>query len=425
MAGFQIPAQFQATVWGPAANQIQADAQGLLSQAESYIQTNAKDTLGKLASTAGITPSQLSRAAASIDQYGMQAVASVGKLVSGGQMHFMDVAPIVAMGLAATGVGAAAGAAVAVVAGALDAIADLVNAPPQLDPNHQWYLPDGTVRTVPTGRPGGPDAKDWTTWEDWIGGLPKGSSGMLPAKEPGYPMYDETIGWEITRLQALLDIQDGKSINVPGLSYSNGQLAGIDSVLISTAEIKNIPRGLIQFYIAYYKAWQKAFEFAINGYTFPQPWAIFASTMNSWNAAHAGPSVSLVATTHGRSQSIGLPNDPGGSSYIGQLLNGDLDGVHHVDDISQLNIGPVAGHTVVLKNPRALPDTRALTAAAFEHLMLSGNIAKATSIQDHYTPKHKWVGAVGGAVAGTLVLGFPFGTIIGTALGAAVDHFRK
>jgi hypothetical protein len=337
-----VPSQF-----GPAANQIQADAQNQLLQAENYVQGHAKDTLGQLAATAGVTPEDLSSAVAAYNQYGAKAVASLVSLANGSQAPSASAfAPLIGFGLTLAGavplVGIAVTAALAIFDTLSQALNNALDGPPcGSNPAHQWTLPGGMCISRDTGRPGGPESPDWVGW-------PAFEATQLASaaeKANGQAWPPQNIGGPTPVGKWLMGLA-GISIDTAFPQYA--ETIGCEMDALGPAPLLGQGHSVADFFRAYYRAWQHTAEWSINGYAIQQlsPWALFAKTQLAWNAAHTGPSVALIATPYpshyasGACISYGAPNDPGSVSYIGALLNGDIDGQNHLDKTPQLNIGP-------------------------------------------------------------------------------------
>jgi hypothetical protein len=301
---------------------IQATAQQQLLTNEQTAQSQMQQALGQLAAPNlyVLQPGDLEAAKASYDKYaakGVQGFVNIATAAASGQPgSFTMMTPLIGAMLTAAAVAPVVGAVVAGGLAILDQVAEALNTAMNgscNDPKTQWQLPGGMCITRGGGRPVGPTLPlypppgggvnpDWRTWDQFIGDCCSGDWKPVPWGNPNahynidgaFPMYAETIGWEMDQLLA------------------------------------SPPGAVRDFWLTYYRAWQHAAEQAINGFVMPTPWAIFSETLVHWNATHPGPSVTLIGTSFpgdvgiGMPFSHGAPNDPNGASYIGALLNGDI-----------------------------------------------------------------------------------------------------
>jgi hypothetical protein len=350
-----VPSQF-----GPAANDVQAAAQAQILQAEQYAQSHAQDALGQLAATAGITPNDLARATSAYNQYGAKAVSSLVSLASGQQAPtFSAFAPLIGFGLAIAGAVPVVGIMVTAALGVIDAVSQALNNAldgPACgnDPRRQWTLPGGMCLSRASGRPSGPDAPDWVGW-------PAFEATMLatPEQQANYQAWPPANIGGPTPVGKWSMSFTGITIDTAFPNYA--ETIGCELDALGPAPLFGQDTSVAGFFRTYYRALQHTYEFAINGYSIVDPWKVFASTQLTWNASHAGPSVDLVGTPYpshiaaGACISSGAPNDPNGVSFIGALLNGDIDGVHHADNLPPLNVGPSTAtanfSTIIARQP--------------------------------------------------------------------------
>lgn len=217
-------------------------------------------------------------------------------LAQGGSVSFADVAPLIGLGLAATGVGApVAGLVTGLLAGAQALAGLLSGGSPQAD----WYV--GTVG-FSGPKPYGPGDPKWVTFEEWL-----------------------------------------KQVGGGGSLLATGAFPWLPTILRDEANLGTDPAS--QFQRAYFAAWKRNAEMRLNGYTASPPFTLLATMAAAWNKQHA-PGAGFDFTTNGagtwsqisavvgpRDQQTGeyispgiVPTVPAKGWYIGALLAGAVDG---------------------------------------------------------------------------------------------------
>lgn len=236
----------------------------------------ASDALQSALSSAGFSSDQVQQgitAYTGIDQNTQDAILGIA---THGLQTAAQLAPIIAAGLLATGVGAPVAA---VVAGLLPVVDDLLGLFAAKPPHCNFMV---GPECVTSAQPYGPLDPRWIPFAVWLnaayavdqlsGG--EGSALGLNTVERTFPLFWQVMHPELATL---------------GTST------------------------LDQFKRAYYVAWKANEEFYINGYKAADPYALLTSVVKAWNATHLAAPTQTFA--------------PGGSdgSYITRLLNGDVD----------------------------------------------------------------------------------------------------
>jgi hypothetical protein len=252
---------------------------------------------------AQLPPDQVKAAIAAHTGLSVNAQNAILDIIAGKKMSFSAIAPLVAAGLAATGVGAPIVAAVAATLPVLDAIAGIF-APGE--EHCSWKV--GAL-CIQAKQPYGPADPNWVTWEKFSAGMDletpasqNAANGMVDA---AYPLYRMTIGCELARM---------------------GQAK---KVALGVAKPEDFLR-------AYYTAWHANAEYQLNGYTASDPYKLLLAVKEAWNRVHA-PSATHTFT---RTPLQNLHNQfcqPPEVTYVGALINGDVTG-HSWPDLT-INLG--------------------------------------------------------------------------------------
>jgi hypothetical protein len=311
------------TTFPTATNDVQKLAQDQIAAAEQYMQANAASLFGQLATQSGVSAADWQKASLLIGTYGSTFMHAANDVLTG-NVSIQDVQAVLGAAMQIAGATPVVGLAVSAGLSIVSSLAGMLTPGACANCGGRCIAGSSCISgTTLSGKPlnvqpSGPSDPYWLTWEDAL-------TLNLPL---GYilPFYQSTIGCEMPNLD------------------------------------KNDP--VQAFFYTYYVALQRAAEYTLNGLSAPTPWDVFTQTQTSWNAAHSGPAVQLVETPApmvpvpfihstlqcvGGGVSIGKANDPNGISYIGALLAGSVDGVHHGPSANGtpqspggINIGPSA-----------------------------------------------------------------------------------
>lgn len=246
-----------------------------------------QDEINVALSAAQLPPAQIQSAITAYTGLNAGAQNSILAIVSGQKPSFTMMAPLLAAGLAATGVGVPVVAAIAAALPVLDAIAGIFSPP---SPSCDWKVGEvcfsGKPRAPgPLLSPGGAPDPLWTKWADFYA-----ETGGSFDPKPGFMADQAFPGARL--MQSELDAIAAKALTEP----------------LSTFD---------QFRKAYYLAWQANAEYAINGYGHADLLKLLNAVALAFNAVHSGtsPVESGSTITFGRD----------GNTYIGELLSGDFE----------------------------------------------------------------------------------------------------
>jgi hypothetical protein len=334
---------------------------------------------------AQISQSDINKAIQAYTGLDANAQGAILNIVQGGKVNLATLAPLIAAGLSATGVGAPIVAAVAAALPIIQAIANIF-AGGDDEKKCAWYV--GAV-CMSAARPYGPDDPKWQSFERFeqtlkalgtqVGGLGGGESVSPWYMDAAFPLYTGSIG----------------------------------------CELKEIPKKpddpVYKFLGAYYRTWQANAEFEINGYKAANPHDLLTTVVNAWNATHA-PTSTFTFQPHSPPSHLeneicfaqGKPlNDPATVTYVSMLLDGAVDGQDQRP--VTINTGAqrviLGGHSLDVGNVRELPTGSSAGGMATGTKVLIGTAV------------------VGGAAVGLwLLLGKPL-TV--HALKAAISHAVK
>lgn len=245
---------------------------------------------------AGITGDTLQAAITSLtglDSSAQSAVLGVGaQLMNPKGISINSVAPLIAAGFAATGVGAPIAAAITLGLPMMEGLANALNPAPK----YQWIFRPANYGTVDpkvsagallgTKTPYGPTDPKWRTFEE---ALPKLAT--------------------MTQLMT----QDGADVSLESICPGLGaQWAEAHETLHDT---RGLPPAANAFRLTYNAAWRKNYEYVINGHNWVDPYTLLTTLANAWNATH------LPTSTYTFTGS--------GSTYINYLINANYDGDDH------------------------------------------------------------------------------------------------
>ncbi|MGH8749940.1 MAG: hypothetical protein ACREU5_12650 [Burkholderiales bacterium] len=319
---------------------------GALSTVTSTAESAASEEISSALQTAGLTQDNIQNAVTAYTGLTADTQNAILGVINGGVSTFADLAPLIAAGLAATGVGAPVVAAVAAALPVLEAIVGALQPKP---PACDWKIGATCITGI---QPWGPTDPTWVPWAHFVSGITLDnatadlSTGTANANVDGaYPWYRQTIACE---LAAMGD-------------------APTDPVL--------------QFYRAYYLAWQAAHEYEVNGYQSPDDIALLTTVVQAWNAVHgATPTLTIVAmkppdTRTGPFCLLAAT----GIRYINLLLDGDVTG-RRSPPIT-INLGPARATVVhVLPLHFSPAATQKIAAESASSPSTAGKVARVAGV---------------------------------------------
>lgn len=350
-------------------------AQGLsdaANAAANAAEAEISNTLGGI----GILPDDVKAAATAFKNLPSGATNAVLHMATTGQVSLTTVAPILAMGLAATGVGAPAAAIVAAALPIVDAIGHALGLFGDSAPHFDWIVgQQGFVGHIPYG----PTDSLWTPLSQMIpptqpnsdipsqyvsGPVPRGflASGatIFPAwnRKPDFTAIDRSFP-EYRNIESdLLDlsVRFNDKTNMAGDTSVNAAHLKIKS----PNRFNGWPKGARDFAMAFYGAWKADAEKAINGHKRAGSSAILTAVISGWNRGHSDSETFTISPKHAYLWNQN-PDNPWGpwaryipstvppapysdlyretcASYIEGLLSGDIDNIRRPPIV--LNIGP-------------------------------------------------------------------------------------
>ena len=245
---------------------------------------------------AGITGDTLQTAITSLtglDSSAQSAVIGVaGQLMNPKGITIDSVAPLIAAGFAATGVGAPIAAAITLGLPMMEGLANALNPAPK----YQWIFRPANY--------GVPDPH-------FVAGAPLGTKTPYGPTDPKWRTFDESVPHLANLIAAMTKMGQKTSLEavLPGLSAQWAEATE------TPHDTRGLPPAANAFRLIYNAAWRKNYEYILNGHGWADPYTLLTTVANAWNATHAGTSTYTFTSS--------------GSSYIDYLIAGNYDGDDH------------------------------------------------------------------------------------------------
>lgn len=285
---------------------------------------------------AGLPPNQVQSAVQAYTGLDEASTNAIIGIVDGGPISLTTMAPLIGAGLLATGVGAPIAAAVTALLPVLDGIIGMFSGPQE---KCTWKVGYFCFNRT---QPYGPTDPLWETWEQFRGGVVDmtaiqswatwNGSVLRPTANCALCWVSPAEAGSITAVGQPFGTHPASVLNGAGQVVHTDALGALPGYMtVMACELTRLETGaslsLVDgFRRTYYRAWQVANEYAINGYKSPDYYALLKACADAWNRAHSASTTYTFQPIN-----AGIPDvDPNTSTfscdpnvtYIGLLLAG-------------------------------------------------------------------------------------------------------